>query len=62
MNKGIAAGAGAYALWGIFPIYFKAIHAAPADQIVAHRFAWSFLFLILLVLLRRELPALRASL
>lgn len=62
MNKGIAAGAGAYALWGFFPIYFKAIHAAPADQIVAHRFAWSFLFLILVVLLRRELPALRASL
>lgn len=62
MNKGVAAGAGAYALWGFFPIYFKAIHAAPADQIVAHRFAWSFLFLIALVLLRRELPALRASL
>lgn len=62
MNKGIASAAGAYALWGFFPIYFKALHAAPADQIVAHRFAWSFLFLILLVILRRELPALRASL
>ena len=62
MNKGIASAAGAYALWGFFPIYFKALHAAPADQIVAHRFAWSFLFLIMLVTLRRELPALRASL
>ncbi len=62
MNKGIASAAGAYALWGFFPIYFKALHAAPADQIVAHRFAWSFLFLILLVILRRELPSLRASL
>lgn len=62
MNKGVLSAAGAYALWGFFPIYFKAIHAAPADQIVAHRFAWSFLFLIALVLLRRELPALRASL
>lgn len=62
MNKGILYAAGAYALWGFFPIYFKAIHAAPADQIVAHRFAWSFLFLIAVVALRRELPALRASL
>ncbi len=62
MNKGILSAAGAYAMWGFFPIYFKAIQSAPADQIVAHRFAWSFLFLIAVVLLRRELPALRASL
>jgi len=62
MNKGILSAAGAYAMWGFFPIYFKAIQSAPADQIVAHRFAWSFLFLIAVVALRRELPALRASL
>lgn len=62
MKKGIASAAGAYALWGFFPIYFRALQAVPADQIVAHRFAWSFLFLILLVAARREWPALRASL
>ncbi len=62
MKNGIGSAALAYAFWGLIPIYFKAIQAVPADQILAHRFVWSFLFLILIVILRRELPALRASL
>lgn len=62
MKKGIASAALAYGLWGLIPIYFKTIQTVPADQILAHRFVWSFLFLILLVILRRELSALRAAL
>ncbi|GAP12477.1 RarD protein [Longilinea arvoryzae] len=62
MKNGIGSAALAYALWGLIPIYFKAIQTVPADQILAHRFVWSFLFLILLVILRRDWPALRASL
>jgi chloramphenicol-sensitive protein RarD len=62
MNKGVVCAAGTYLMWGFFPIFFKALNAVPADQIVAHRFAWSFLFLILLVVLRGEFVALRASL
>lgn len=61
MRKSIGSAALAYALWGLIPIYFKAIQSVPADQILAHRFVWSFLFLILLVILRHELPAMRAS-
>jgi chloramphenicol-sensitive protein RarD len=62
MNKGILAGAAAYALWGFFPIYFHALKDVSPVQVTAHRIVWSFLFLILLVALRRELPALKASL
>lgn len=62
MKKGIASAALAYGLWGLIPIYFKTIQTVPADQILAHRFVWSFLFLILLVILRREWSALRAAL
>ena len=62
MNKGILAGAAAYALWGFFPIYFHALKDVSAVQVTAHRIVWSFLFLMLLVAARRELPALKAAL
>jgi chloramphenicol-sensitive protein RarD len=38
-------GLGAYAIWGLFPIYWKLIEFVPADQIIAHRIVWSFLLL-----------------
>ena len=39
----------AYALWGVLPIYFKAIAAVSAFDIVAHRVLWSLPFLAILV-------------
>lgn len=45
----------AYAMWGFFPIYFKLLNEAPALQIMTHRVTWSFVFLFLLVVLRKEL-------
>ena len=41
-------GVSAYVLWGVLPIYFKALaHVSPVD-IVAHRVVWSVPFLMLL--------------
>ncbi len=34
----------AYTLWGLFPLYFKAIEAVPAIEIVVHRVLWAALF------------------
>ncbi len=62
MNKGILSAALAYALWGFLPLYFKLIHDVPSIQTTAHRVTWSFLFLIAVVLARREWGAFRASL
>ena len=53
-NKGLMYGIGAYLMWGFFPLYFKALQAVPALQIVLHRVTWSFLFLILVVLAKKE--------
>jgi chloramphenicol-sensitive protein RarD len=53
-NKGALYGAGAYFLWGIFPLYVKALHAVPALQIVSHRVTWSFAILLGLVLAGRN--------
>jgi chloramphenicol-sensitive protein RarD len=60
-KRGILSAVGAYLLWGVLPVYWKALHAVPALQVLAHRTVWSFVFLAGLVLLRREGPALRAS-
>ena len=48
-REGLAAGAAAYALWGIFPIYFKALASVPPVEILAHRVVWALLFLGLVV-------------
>jgi len=40
---------GAYAIWGLLPIYWKWLSAVPALQLVCHRIAWSFLFLVCLM-------------
>jgi chloramphenicol-sensitive protein RarD len=45
MNKGLFAGIGAYILWGVFPLYWKALDTVPAIQILAHRMTWALLFL-----------------
>ena len=38
---GVACASGAYALWGLFPIYFKAVAEVPAVEVLAHRIVWS---------------------
>lgn len=48
-GRGLALGIGAYSLWGILPIYFKAIAEVGPVDIVAHRVLWSVPFLALLL-------------
>ncbi|MCD5995317.1 EamA family transporter RarD [Pseudomonas sp. CDFA 602] len=43
-RRGYILGLSAYAIWGLFPIYFKAISAVPAIEIIIHRVLWSALF------------------
>ena len=62
MNRGVLYGVAAYLMWGFFPIYFKALQVVPSLQIMLHRVVWSFLFVMLLILLRREWPRFRDSL
>jgi chloramphenicol-sensitive protein RarD len=60
--KGTFYALGAYLLWGILPIYWKALLAVPAGQILCHRICWSCLFLFLFLLARREWTEFRSSL
>ena len=44
-RAGLLLGLGAYLLWGVMPLYFKAIGHVSAIEIVAHRIVWSLVFL-----------------
>ena len=41
---------GAFCAWGLMPLYFKAVSAAPALQILAHRALWAAVLLLVAVL------------
>ena len=51
---GIIYTAGAYVLWGILPIYWKFINDVSALEILAHRVIWSFIFVLMIVLLLKR--------
>ena len=53
VRRGFLFGVAAYGLWGILPIYFKAVAEVPAADIVAHRVLWSLPFLALLLFVGR---------
>ena len=51
-------GIGAYGLWGLIPLYFKAVaHVSPLE-VLAHRALWSFVVLAIIVAWLRRWPEL----
>lgn len=54
MNPGILYACTAYVAWGMFPMYFKAMHAVPPMQVLMHRIVWSLAFLVLVLAAKRH--------
>ncbi|KKI88660.1 transporter [Bacillus sp. SA1-12] len=46
--------AGSYFLWGILPLYWKMVEHVSAEEILAHRIFWSFMFMIVLLTFKKE--------
>jgi chloramphenicol-sensitive protein RarD len=46
--------AAAYIIWGLFPIYFKALQDVAPSEILWHRVAWAFVFLLIVLAARRQ--------
>jgi len=44
----------AYALWGLFPLYFHLLSDVSPVEVVANRVVWSLVFLVLLTLITRS--------
>ncbi len=59
---GLLLGLGAYLVWGVLPLYFKAVDHVPATEIVAHRVVWSVIFLLLVAALWKRWTPIRAAL
>jgi chloramphenicol-sensitive protein RarD len=54
MNPGVVYAFSAFAIWGLFPIYFKALHSISAVEMLAHRMAWSMIFLLIVLTVLRK--------
>src|SRR5262249_6985608 len=61
-GKGLAAGLGAFVIWGLFPLYLKPLQAVGTLEVIAHRVTWSCVFIFILMLVRGELGQVRAVL
>jgi chloramphenicol-sensitive protein RarD len=48
---GLLYGIAAYAIWGVIPLYFKAVESIPAFELLMHRIVWSAVLLVLLLTL-----------
>ncbi len=59
---GVVFSASAFLIWGISPIYWKALGAVPALEIILHRIVWSFFFLVPLVIIMRRWQAFKDAL
>jgi chloramphenicol-sensitive protein RarD len=61
-NKGFITAASAFAIWGVFPLYFHALHQVPAVQVIAHRIVWSCVLVLGWMYFRGELGSVRTAL
>lgn len=52
----------AFAIWGLFPLYIKQLQVVPPLQVTAHRVVWGCGVGLIWLLLRGQLPQLRAAL
>jgi chloramphenicol-sensitive protein RarD len=59
-RRGFLLGVAAYAMWGLFPLYWPLLEPANAFEILGHRIIWSMVSMGALVLVLRRTAAFRA--
>jgi chloramphenicol-sensitive protein RarD len=58
-RRGFLLAAAAYAMWGLFPLYWTLLESAGAIEILAHRIVWSLVVMVALTVGLRRTPQLR---
>lgn len=58
LRRGIIAATASYMIWGVVPVYWKALVELPPYEILCHRMTWSLVFMVCLLLLLGRLKAL----
>lgn len=61
-RRGTLYGAGAYLLWGLFPLYWPLLLPSSAVEVLAHRIVWSLVVVVVLLAVLRRLPLVAAVL
>jgi len=61
-SKGFTAAAAAFAIWGLFPLYFHPLRQISPFQVIAHRVVWSCVFVLVWTAMRGELSVVRTTL
>jgi chloramphenicol-sensitive protein RarD len=61
LRSGVLCGLGAYALWGVFPVYFKLVEQVAASEVLLHRIVWAVPFGALILTLRGQWSELLAA-
>jgi chloramphenicol-sensitive protein RarD len=61
-RSALIAGIAAFSFWGVIPVYWKFLQKVPASEILAHRFVWTTLFLVLLLTVQRRWNEVRTAL
>lgn len=61
-NKGLFAALGAFTMWGLLPLYWKALSSAIPLEILCHRIIWSTVATLLLLLLWGKIGSLGKAL
>jgi chloramphenicol-sensitive protein RarD len=54
VRRGTAYGAGAYLLWGLFPLYWPLLEPADPVEILSHRVVWSLIVVLVILALQRR--------
>ncbi|MGW0590609.1 EamA family transporter RarD [Streptosporangium sp. NPDC002607] len=53
-RRGVLYGIAAYAMWGLFPLYWPLLKPSGALEILAHRIAWSLVAVVAILAVRRH--------
>lgn len=61
-TRGLLYAFAAHALWGLVPLFWKQLVHVPAPELVAHRVAWSLVFVLGILVWQRRVPELVALL
>jgi chloramphenicol-sensitive protein RarD len=60
-KSALVAGIAAFTTWGLVPVYWKLLRLVPAGEIVALRFLWTCIFMVLLLSWQRRWPEVRGN-
>ena len=60
-RRGTLYGAGAYLLWGLFPLYWPLLAPSAPLEVLAHRILWSLVVVVMLLAVTRRVEQVRAA-